>query len=147
MSNNLQTTLTSEDVSNMLAASPNHPNNKKTASSAATSEPADLHSFLRKYHRVTVSEACKKMVVDNVDAWVGFGGQWKKLAVNEVNAIIARAENADQSFCGTFLKEKLGFSHAKYNDMKAQFDEIEFGNPVGIYEADHGNRVALVVGM
>ena len=126
-------TLTSDDVRDLLSSSPNYPKAK--------------WSFLKGYHRVTVSEACRKIVVDNVDAWVGSGAVWKQLPAAEVNAIISQARDRDQSFCHTFLKENLGFSHAKYNDMKTQFDQVEEGNPVGIYEADVGNRVALVVDM
>lgn len=147
-------TLTSDDVLDLMNSSPNNPHRKAgpAITPQGSSQPQqsqdrrpDLRSFLRGYHRVTVAEACSKMVADNVDAWVWFLGSWIQVDAGEVNSVIARANEDKQSFCRSYLKDELGFSDAKYEDIKAQFDEVEIDNPVGIYESNDGNRVALVI--
>lgn len=136
--------LTSDDVREIIRGSPNAP----AAPAAPAALPvSELQSFLKGYHRITVSEACQRIADNNLDVWIKPWNDWQHVDKVQVNEAVVQARKKGTSFCNAFLKDKLRLTDARYDDIKARFNDAHFGDPTGVYAANQGDGVAVVISM
>lgn len=107
-----------------------------------------LHSFLKRYRRVNIAEACEKSKINfdlkKLVVWANSTGRWERVATPDPWRNEHRKEH--RSICRAVVTKVFGLSAEQYEAMRDIFDDDQSTDLMGIYQHhDEPDRYAIVL--
>lgn len=105
-------------------------------------DTSDLFDYLRKYHRITLNDACKRFLVAgevSIGIWVNGGKGWGHDTQAE-HKLQQLDFKGNQSVCASIVTQLYGLSRLQYEKISASFEEERWQSWAGVYEANEAQQ-------